>query len=50
MHDLGEFIRIKYNILLVFPVLPSVSLILPLLGFGLLVFTQPVQHHYLLSP
>lgn len=25
-------------------------LILPLLGFGLLVFTQPVQHHYLLSP
>lgn len=47
---LGEFICIKYNILLVFSVLPSVPLILLLLGFGLLVFTQPVQPNFLLSP
>lgn len=47
---LGEFKCIKYNILLVFSIQPPVSLILPLLGFGLVVFTQPVQQHYLLSP
>lgn len=49
---LREFIRIEYNILLAFSLLPSMSLclILSLLGLGLLVFTQAVQSHYLLFP